>query len=133
MPASIPSQYLDLFGKKAFGVLVTLMADGQPQATPVWCDFVDGHVLVNSAKGRQKDKNVRREPRVTITIIDPDKWYRYVEIRGRVVDVTENGADAHINKMAKKYIGQDVYPWKQPGEVRVIYKIEPQHVSGYSG
>ena len=125
--------YLDLFSKKAFGVLVTLMPDGQPQATPVWVDIADGHVLVNSAKGRQKDKNIRRDPRVTLTVIDPDKWYRYLEIRGRVVDVTEQGADAHINKMAKKYIGQDTYPWKSPGEVRVLYRIAPERVSGYGG
>lgn len=133
MPASIPSDYLDLFSKKAFGVLATLMPNGHPQATPVWCDLVDGHVLVNSAKGRQKDRNIRRDPRVTITVVDPDKWYRYLEVRGRVVEVTENGADAHINKLAKKYLGVDVYPFRQPGEVRVVYRIEPQHVGGYSG
>lgn len=132
MPATIPSEYLDLFDKRAFGMLATLMPGGQPQVTPVWCDLAEGHVLVNSARGRQKDKNVRRDPRVTITIADPDKPYRYLEVRGRVVEVTEQGADAHIDKLAKKYLGVDKYPYRGPGEVRVIYKIEPRHTTAYN-
>src|SRR5687768_16120889 len=114
MPSPIPANYLDLFNKPAFGALATLMPDGQPQVTPVWCDLADGYVLVNSARGRQKEKNVRRDPRVTITIIDPDKPYRYLEIRGRVVDITEQGADENIDKLAKKYLGLDKYPYRRP-------------------
>lgn len=132
MPATIPSEYLDLFDKRAFGMLATLMPGGQPQVTPVWCDLAEGHVLVNSARGRQKDKNVRRDPRVTITIADPDKPYRYLEVRGRVVEVTEQGADAHVDKLAKKYLGVDKYPYRGPGEVRVIYRIEPRHTTAYN-
>ncbi len=98
-----------------------------PASHPVWCDFDGQHVIFNSAKGRQKDKNVRRDPRVSLAIIDPENPYRYVEIRGRVVEITEEGASAHIDKMAKKYLGVDKYPYGQPGEVRVIYKIKPEH------
>jgi PPOX class probable F420-dependent enzyme len=131
MPDShgIPEKYLDLFNKKAFANLGTLMPDGRPQVTPVRIDYDGEHVIFNSAKGRQKDRNVRREPRVALAIMDPDNPYRYLEIRGRVVEITEQGAAAHIDKMAKKYIGQDKYPWGKPGEVRVIYKIKPEHTT----
>lgn len=129
MPATIPDQFLDLFQKPAFGMLGTLMPDGHPQVTPVWCDLADGCVLVNSARGRQKDRNLRRDPRVTITIVDPQNWYRYLEIRGRVVEITERGADEYIDKLAKKYLGVDKYPYRRPGEVRVLYKIQPEHTS----
>ena len=105
------------------------MPDGQPQVTPVWVDFDGVHLLVNSAKGRQKDRNMRERPRVSLALIDPDNAYRYLEVRGRVVEVTEDGADAHIDKMAKKYLGADSYPFRQPGEQRVIYKISPEHVN----
>lgn len=125
----IPEKYADLFQKKAFGSLATINADGSPQVTPVWCDWDGKHVLVNSAKGRKKDRNLRRDPRVALSIQDPDNPYRYLEVRGRVVEVTEQGADDHINKMAKKYLGVEVYPYRQPGEVRVLYRIEPERFS----
>ena len=125
----IPEKYRDLFQKKAFCSLSTLMPDGSPQVTPVWCDFDGTHVIVNSAKGRRKDTNMRRDPRVSLAIIDPDNPYRYLEVRGRVAEITETGADAHIDKMAKKYIGMDKYPNRQPGEVRVLYKIKPERIS----
>lgn len=124
MPASIPEKYLDLLQKKSFAAFTTLMPDGSPQTTPVWIDFQNGELWVNSALGRQKDKNVRRDPRVAVTIIDPDNPYRYVEVRGRVKSIAQEGADAHIDAMAKKYMGQDKYPFRQPGEQRVLYKIE---------
>lgn len=122
MPA-FPEKYLDLFQKKSFGAFTTLMPDGSPQTTPVWVDLKDGDIWVNSALGRQKDKNVRRDARVAVTIIDADNPYRYVEVRGKVKEITQTGADAHIDAMAKKYLGQDKYPFRQPGEERVIYKI----------
>ena len=125
----IPEKYRDLFQKRAFASLGTLMPDGRPQVTPVWCDFDGEHVIFNSAKGRQKDKNVRRDPRVALAIVDPDNPYRYLEIRGKVVEITEEGADKHIDKMAKKYLGQDKYPHRRPGEVRVRYIIEPERFS----
>lgn len=127
MSKSLPQNYLDLFQKKAFGVLTTLMPDGSPQTQPVWVDYQDGNVWVNSAEGRQKDKNVRRDPRVAVAIIDPDNPYRYLEVRGKVEEITNEGASAHIDKMAKKYLGQDKYPYAQPGEKRVLYKIKPHN------
>ncbi len=129
MSEVIPEKYLDLFEKQAFGNLGTLMKDGSPQVTPVWVDYDGKHVRFNSAKGRVKDKNVRRDPRVSISLQDPANPYRYLEIRGRVVEITEKSADDHINKLSQKYLGKPVYLYRQPGEVRVTYKIEPQKVS----
>jgi len=129
MSNAIPDKYRDLFTKRAFASLGTLMPDGSPQVTPVWCDLEGELVVVNSAKGRQKDKNIRRDPRVALAVIDPENPYRYIEIRGRVVEITEQGADDHIGKIANKYLGADKYPYRQPTEVRVIYKIQPERVS----
>ena len=122
-------EYSDLFHKKAFASLSTLMKDGSPQVTPVWFDYDGRHVRINSALGRVKDKNIRRDPRVSLSIQDPDNPYRYLEIRGKVVDITQNGADDHIDSLAQKYLGQAKYPFRQPGEVRVLYKIEPTRLS----
>ena len=123
MSLPFPENYLDLFQKKAFGAFSTVMPDGSPQTTPVWVDYQGAEIWVNSAVGRQKDKNVRRDPRVAVAVMDPDNPYRYVEVRGSVREVTQEGADAHIDAMAKKYLGKDKYPFRQPGEQRVIYKI----------
>ena len=129
MKQVLPEKYIDLFSKKSFAHLATLMPDGQPQSTPVWCDFDGTHVIINSAKGRRKDQNIRHDQRVALSIQDPDNPYRYLEVRGKVVEVTEQGADDHIDRMAKKYLGLSKYPNRQPGEVRVIYKIEAEHTS----
>jgi PPOX class probable F420-dependent enzyme len=129
MAEVIPNNYLDLFEKKAFAHLATVMPDGQPQVTPVWCDYDGKHIIVNSARGRQKDRNMERDPRVSLEILDPDNPYRYLEVRGRVVEITEEGASEHIDRMAKKYLGVDKYPYSRPGEVRVMYKIEPEHTT----
>jgi PPOX class probable F420-dependent enzyme len=129
MSQSIPDKYRDLFTKRAFASLATLMPDGSPQVTPVWVDLEGDLVLVNTARGRQKDKNMRRDSRVAMAIIDPENPYRYLEIRGRIAEITEEGADAHIDKMAKKYLGADKYPYRQPSETRVIFKIQPERVS----
>lgn len=125
----IPDKYLDLFDKKALGNLGTMMPDGSPQVTPVWVDFDGTHVRFNSALGRMKDKNVRRDPRVAIALIDPDNPYRYLEVRGRVVEITQDGADDHIDSLAKKYLGKDKYPFRKEGEVRVTYKVEPENIT----
>jgi PPOX class probable F420-dependent enzyme len=127
--AVIPSSHLDLFQKKAFAHLATLMPDGQPQVTPVWVDYDGRYVVINTAQGRQKDKNMAREGRVAMSIIDPDNPYRYLEVRGRIVERTLDGADKHIDAMAKKYLGKDKYPYGQPGEVRVLYKIAAEHTT----
>jgi len=127
---TIPEQYRDLFTKKAFAQLATVGPDGAPQVTPVWVDFDGTHVRFNTAKGRVKVRNLARNPRVALSIQDPDNPYRYVQVRGRVVEATEKGADAHIDALAKKYLGQDKYPFRQPGEVRVMYKVLPERVQG---
>jgi PPOX class probable F420-dependent enzyme len=129
MATTIPEQFRDLFTKVAFAHLATLMADGSPQVTPVWVDYDGVYVRVNSAKGRVKDKNMRRDKRVALSIQDPDNPYRYLAIQGDVVEITEEGADAHIDALAKKYLGKERYPYRSPGEVRVIYKIRPNKVS----
>jgi PPOX class probable F420-dependent enzyme len=129
--ATISEKYLDLLTKKkAFAVIATTMPDGSPQVTPVWFDFKDGHVRVNTAKGRVKARNLKKGAAVALAIIDPDNPYRYVQIRGRVTRVTEDGAVPHIDSLAKKYLGQDKYPNAAPGEVRLMCEIEPTSVSG---
>jgi len=129
MAEVIPDKYQDIFQKKAFAHLATLNQDGTPQVTPVWVDYDGRHILVNSARGRRKDKNLSSRPAVALSIQDPDNPYRYLEVRGRVEEITEEGADQHIDKMAKKYMGVDKYPYRQPGEVRVLYKIKPERTS----
>jgi PPOX class probable F420-dependent enzyme len=129
MAATIPESFRDLFVKRAFAHLGTVMADGSPQVTPVWCDLDGDCIRVNSAKGRVKDKNMRRNQKVALSILDPDNPYRYLAVRGAVEEITEKGADAHIDSLAKKYLGKDRYPYRQRGEVRVIYRIRPERVS----
>ena len=129
--AAIPDQYLDLLQqKKAFANLATLMRDGSPQVTPVWFDYTGGVVRVNTAKGRVKARNLKPGARIAMSITDPDNPYRYVQIRGRVASAQENGADAHIDSLTKKYLDKDKYPFRQPGEVRIMYEIEPLAISG---
>ena len=130
MATTIPASHADLLQltKPAFAQLATVNADGTPQVTPVWVDYDGTHVLVNTARGRVKTKNLERNPRVALAISDPENPYRYVGIQGRVVEMTEKGGDAHIDKMAKKYLNKDSYPFRQPGEVRVIVKIAPDKV-----
>jgi PPOX class probable F420-dependent enzyme len=128
MATEIPAAFLDLFRKPAFANLATLNPDGSPQVTPVWADFDGTNVIVNTARGRVKHRNLQREPRVALTILDPENPYRYVGIQGRVTEMTEEGADAHIDKMAKKYLDKDKYPFRAPGEVRVLVKIRPEKV-----
>ena len=129
--AAIPDQYLDLLQqKKAFANLATLMPDGSPQVTPVWFDYRDGRIRVNTAKGRVKARNMREGSPVALAIMDPDNPYRYVQVRGRVKRVAEQNAGSHIDSLAKKYLGKDKYPWARPDEVRVTYEIEPTSASG---
>jgi PPOX class probable F420-dependent enzyme len=128
--ATIPDAYRDLFDKKAFAHLATVGPDGAPQVTPVWVDYDGTHVRFNTAKGRVKVRNLRNDPRVALSIIDPDNPYRYVQVRGRITEETEQGADAHIDALAKKYLGQDKYPFRKPGEKRVTYKVLPESVQG---
>jgi PPOX class probable F420-dependent enzyme len=124
--AIIPDKFQDLLtDKKAFAALATIMPDGSPQVTPVWFDYSGGMIRVNTAKGRVKARNLKEGAAVALSIMDPDNPYRYIQIRGRVKRLTEQGAGEHIDALAKKYLGKDKYPFAQPGEVRIMYEIEP--------
>jgi PPOX class probable F420-dependent enzyme len=129
MPATLSEGVRNLFREANFAHLATLMPNGSPQVTPVWVDLDGDRILVNSAEGRAKPRNVRRDPRVAISISSGENPYSAAFVRGRVVTVTHDGADDHINKMANKYLGQDTYPFREPGEQRLIFAIEPEHVS----
>jgi PPOX class probable F420-dependent enzyme len=130
MSATIPDKFMDLVQKPAFANLATIMPDGSPQVTPVWWDYDGQHILVNSALGRIKDRNMRRDPHVALSIMDPANPYRYMEVRGVVVEITQAGADELIDKLAKKYMNVEKYPYRTPQEVRVTYKINPTKVGG---
>jgi PPOX class probable F420-dependent enzyme len=114
--------------------VTTLRADGSPHATIVWIDVEDGKISFNTARGRAKVKHLERDPRVSILVVDPKDPYRYVAVDGRV-ELTEYGADAQIDKLAKKYLGEDAYPWRNPVDTRLKVLIEPEHVtaSGFGG
>lgn len=133
-PGPIPADYLDLFQKKAFGHLATLMPDGTPHVTSVYVDFDGRHLLINSARGRLKDRNMTERPDVAVEITDPDNSDRYLLVRGPVVEITENGADDHLDRLARRYLDKESYPpsMRFPGEVRCLYKIEPRHVTTWN-
>ena len=124
----IPVSHADILAKKSFANLATLMPDGSPQVTPVWIDYDGKHVFINTAKGRQKDRNLQRSPQIALAVADPDNPYRYVQIRGKVVGEKTDGAIEHINRLAKKYMGVDEYPNLREEDTRVIYEIEPEKV-----
>jgi PPOX class probable F420-dependent enzyme len=126
----IPEKFLPILNeKKAFAHLATVMADGTPQVTPVWFFYRDGKFIVNTARGRTKDRNMAKNKAVALSISDPDNAYAHVSIRGKIVKETEEGADANIDALAKKYMGVDSYPYRSPTEKRVIYEIEPISVA----
>ena len=114
---------------RAYAYLATIMSDGSPQVTPIWFNTDDKHILINSAHGRVKDRNMRARPQFALVIADPDNPYRYVQIRGRVVEITHDGADAHIDALAGKYTGTPKYGNRRPGEQRITYKILPFRIS----
>jgi PPOX class probable F420-dependent enzyme len=117
-----------LLGAPHFAVIATLMPDGSPHASTVWIDTDGDDVLVNTAEGRVKATNVRRDPRVAITVWDPDDPYRQVIIRGRVTELTHEGAEDHIDELSRRYTGRFPYPWRDEGERRVILRIRPAAV-----
>jgi PPOX class probable F420-dependent enzyme len=123
----VPDAFKDLLidETRAFVYLATLMPDGSPQVTPVWFNTDGTNILINSAAGRAKDRNMRARPQVALVIADPKNPYRYVQIRGRVTEITHEGAEAHIDALAGKYTGTPKYGNRRPGEVRIIYKILP--------
>jgi PPOX class probable F420-dependent enzyme len=127
---TIPDRFIPVLEqKKAFAHLATLMPDGSPQVTPVWFQYKDGKFIVNTARGRIKDRNMSRDARVALDIVDPDNPYSHLAVRGKVVRSTEQGADENIDALAKKYLGKDKYPLRRPSEKRVVYEIEPTSVS----
>jgi len=120
----------ELILAKNLGNIATLMPNGSPHVVPVWIDYDNGDVLVNTAEGRQKLKNIRHDPRVAMDVVNQENPYEMIALRGSVVEVTREGADAHIDKLARKYLGRD-YPYRQPGEQRVIIRIEPERLAKY--
>jgi PPOX class probable F420-dependent enzyme len=129
MTASLSDDVVTLLRKPLMAHVATVMPDGTPQSTPVWIDTDGTDVLFNTAKGRVKHKNMLQNPAVAISFVDDENPYRMVEIRGQA-EMTEEGADDHINAMAKKYLGQDTYPFRQPGEERIIVRVHPAAVAG---
>ena len=128
MAEQIPVDALDLFEKPALANLATVMPDGTPHVTPVWVDYDGTHILINTVRGRRKELNMHQRPQVRLTIVDPANPWHWLSIRGRVVAVSEAGADEHLNKLSKKYTGNGTYAFRQPGQVYVLYKIEPDRV-----
>jgi PPOX class probable F420-dependent enzyme len=124
-----------LLKEACYGQLATLMPDGAPQLTQVWLDTDGTHIVVNTVADHQKAKNVRRDPRVAINVHDPARPYRIANIRGRVVEVSSTGADQHIDGLAKRYLGMDLYPFRRDGQQRIVIKIQPEriHTMGLDG
>lgn len=127
---SIPEEFADLFERETFASFATLMPDSTPQVTPVWIDRDDeGHLLVNTARNRQKERNVERDPKVGLCVMDPEDPYRYVSVRGEVVEVAEDGAVEHIDRLARRYMGLEEYPHHgEESGPRVILRIRPDRV-----
>ena len=132
MSNEIPEAYADLLTGPVYVQLASHMADGSIQVHPVWCGYDGAHILINSAKGRVKDRNMRANPNVTVLAVDPENPYRWMEVRGKVAGISEAGADEHIDRLSEQYIQQSPYPWREEGEVRVIYRIAPQRVVVFS-
>jgi PPOX class probable F420-dependent enzyme len=133
MSVKIEGRADELLKAKNFCHVATLRADGSIHGVPVWVDVQDGQPVLNTAEGRAWPRNLERDPRVTLTVVNGENPYEYVEVRGRVAERTHEGADAHIDTMAKKYMGVDKYPLRQPGEQRVIIRVEPDHVHAFGG
>ena len=132
MSDQIPASHRDLLDTAVYVQMATHMQDGSIQVNPVWCNYDGRHILVNSAVGRVKDRNLRRNPRLTLLAVDPHNPYRWLEVRGVVEEFTEQGADAHIDDLAELYLGKRPYPFRQEGEVRVIYRIKALKVQAFA-
>ena len=127
--AAIPEKYEDLLHTTALAHVATIGPDGEPQVNPVWFGWDGEHVKFSQTKTRQKHKNLQRDARVSLSIVDPENPYRYMEIRGEVVKVEEDPNIDFISSMAKKYLGKDRYPWHQPGDERIVLYVEPRHTT----
>ncbi|HEV2943951.1 MAG TPA: PPOX class F420-dependent oxidoreductase [Solirubrobacteraceae bacterium] len=133
MITTIDGRAEELLKAKNFAHIATLRPDGSVQTAPVWVDVQDGRPVVNSAEGRAWPRNLERDPRVTLTVQNMENPYEYLEVRGRVAERTHDGADEHIDSLAKKYMDKDSYPFRQPGEQRVIIRIDPEHAKVWGG
>jgi PPOX class probable F420-dependent enzyme len=133
MSVKIEGRAEELLKAKNFAHVATLRTDGSVQTAPVWVDVQDGRPVVNSAEGRAWPRNLERDPRVTLTVQNMENPYEYLEVRGHVAERTHEGADEHIDSLAKKYMGVDSYPMRQPGEQRVIIRIDPEHAHVWGG
>jgi PPOX class probable F420-dependent enzyme len=133
MSPAIDGRAEELLKAKNFAVVSTIRPDGSIHAAPTWVDVQHGRPVVNTAEGRAWPRNLERDPRVTLTVQNLENPYEYVTIRGRVAERTRDGADGHIDSLAMKYLGQETYPYRQPGEQRLIVRIEPEHVHVYGG
>jgi PPOX class probable F420-dependent enzyme len=131
MSPSIEGRAEELLKAKNFCIVSTLRPDGSVHATPTWIDVQDGRPVLNTAEGRAWPRNLERDPRITVTVPNMENPYEYVSIRGRVAERTTDGADEHIDTMAMKYLGQESYPYRQPGERRLIIRVEPEVVHVY--
>ena len=129
MPQTISPGFLKLLREPAFCQLATLMPDGSPQITQVWVETDGEHILINTIEGSQKEKNVRRDPRVAVNVVDPTNAWRIAMVRGRVVEVTTEGAVRQIDRLAKKYLNEDTYPFHRPDRVRTTIKITPEKIN----
>ncbi len=131
MSTTVEGRGAELLAGKNFATVATLRGDGSVLSVPVWVDVQNGRPVLNTAEGRAWPRNLERDPRVTITVQNLENPYEYLMVRGRVAERTHDGADAHIDAMAKKYLDEDSYPFRQPGEERVILRIEPEQVHVY--
>jgi PPOX class probable F420-dependent enzyme len=129
MPDTLSEKARALIARPVLGSLATISKDGSPQLTPLWIDVDGNDLLINTARGRVKATNMERDPHVALSVIDPDDAYNVLVVRGTVVDITHDGADAHIDALAKKYLGVDEYPMRRPDEERVTVRIRTDHIS----
>ena len=133
MASKIEGRARELLEQPNFVAVATNRENGSPDVKVVWADVQDDHVVLNSAEGRKWPERLRRDPRVTVTVVNHENPYEYAVIRGRLAEDTHEGADENIDQLAKKYLGKDEYPFRQPGEQRVMFRIEPEHVTVHGG
>jgi len=130
MAVTLTDKQKQLITDKNFGHVATINRDGSPQVSPVWIELDGNYLVINSEMKRRKVRNIQRDPRVAVSIQNAEKPYEYIEIRGKAVEVTDEGGFEGIDRLGKKYLGVDKYPNNRPGDVRVVIRIEPEHVAG---
>jgi PPOX class probable F420-dependent enzyme len=129
VPDTLSDKARQLIARPVLASLTTLNKDGSPQITPLWVDRDGDDLLFNTAEGRVKARNIHRDPRVAVSVVDPEDPYNVVALRGTVVDITTDGADGHIDSLAHKYLGVDTYPMRREGEVRIKVRVRTDHIA----